>query len=109
MSRRSNSRAGRALLLVALGVAPWSAVQAQCPDGRPVTTCAAGRAPATKPAPPPRTVRARRMMLLPFRNVTRGAANEWLVSGVPLMLGQALGQFTDLMVVPDQRLIAAMR
>jgi tetratricopeptide (TPR) repeat protein len=49
------------------------------------------------------------MMLLPFRNVTRAAANDWLVSGAPLMLGEALGQFTDLAVVPDQRLTAAMR
>jgi hypothetical protein len=49
------------------------------------------------------------MMLLPFRNVTRAAANDWLVSGAPLMLGEALGQFTDLTVVPDQRLVAAMR
>lgn len=48
-------------------------------------------------------------MLLPFRNVTRTPANEWLVTGAPLMLGEGLGQFGDLTVVPEQRLTAAMR
>jgi TolB-like protein/tetratricopeptide (TPR) repeat protein len=48
-------------------------------------------------------------MLLPFRNVTRAPANDWLVTGAPLMLGEALGQFSDLVVVPEQRLTAALR
>lgn len=48
-------------------------------------------------------------MFLPFRNVTRRPEHEWLVTGAPLMLGQALGQFRDLNVVPDERLTAARR
>ena len=48
-------------------------------------------------------------MLLPFRNVTRAPANDWLIAGAPLMLGEALGQFSDLTIVPEQRLTAAMR
>ena len=78
-------------------------VGAQCPGGTPAP-CAPSRRP-----PPPPEVRARHLMLLPFRNVTRTPANDWLVSGAPLMLGQAFGQFTDLMVVPDARLTAAIR
>jgi len=48
-------------------------------------------------------------MLVPFRNVTRLPANDWLITGAPLMLSEALGQFTDLSIVSDQRLTAAMR
>ena len=55
------------------------------------------------------SLRARRFLLLPFRNVTRAPAEEWLVSGAPLMLAAALGQFRDLAVVPEERLTAAMR
>jgi TolB-like protein len=78
---------------------------AQCPDGTP-PPCGAQRA---HPAPPPPNVRARRIMLLPFRNVTRAPANDWIITGAPLMLGEALGQFSDLVIVPEQRLTAAMR
>src|ERR1043166_2940356 len=101
MVRRRNARA---LFLVSLIA---SAARGQCPDGsRP--PCAI-RQVAAKQAPPPASVRARRMMLLPFRNVMRTPANDWLVTGAPLMLGQALGQFTDLVVVSDARMTAAMR
>ena len=48
-------------------------------------------------------------MFLPFRNVTRRAEHEWIVTGAPLMLAQALGQFRDLTVVPEERLAAARR
>ena len=49
------------------------------------------------------------MMFLPFRNVTRRTEQDWLVSGAPLMLAQALGQFRDLQLVPEERLVAARR
>jgi tetratricopeptide (TPR) repeat protein/TolB-like protein len=96
----------RRLLLATLGltVGAWR-LAAQCPDG---SVCAANR-PAVHKAPPTAQVRARQFMLLPFRNVTRTPAADWLVTGAPLMLGEALGQFTDLTVVPDQRMTAAMR
>src|SRR5205085_4226262 len=34
---------------------------------------------------------------------------EWLVSGGPLMLSQGFGQFSDIDVIPDERLSAARR
>jgi TolB-like protein len=48
-------------------------------------------------------------MLLPFRNVTKKAEQEWLVVGSPLMIGQILGQLRDIDVVPDEGLSAARR
>jgi TolB-like protein len=79
----------------------------QCPEGTP-PPCS-GQRQVARAAPPPPNVRARRFMLLPFRNVTRTPAHDWLIAGAPLMLGEALGQFSDLTVVPEQRLTAAMR
>ena len=83
---------------------------AQCPDGSP-PPCGLRRADVVSrvAAPPPANVRARRILLLPFRNVTRAPAQEWLVSGAPIMLAAALGQFRDLTVVPEERLAASLR
>lgn len=58
---------------------------------------------------PPPNVRARRMLLLPFRNVTRAPAQDWLTTGAPLMLADALGQYGDLTIVPEERVTAARR
>lgn len=92
--------------LVALWlVAMAPAARAQCPDGSP-PPCAPSRAGRPVPAA---SDRPRHLMFLPFRNVTRRPEHEWLVSGAPLMLGQVLGQFRDLHVVPDERLNAARR
>ena len=99
----------RMLLVAACGWAmPSAASWSQCPDGTP-PPCSPQRVAVTKPGLLPANIRARRMLLLPFRNVTRAPATDWLVTGAPLMLEQALGQFTDLTVVPEQRLTAAMR
>jgi hypothetical protein len=81
------------------------AIDAQCPDGSP-PPCGRPQSSAARPAPPS-AHRARHLMFLPFRNVTRRPEHEWLVAGAPLMLEQALGQFRDLSVVPDERLTAA--
>jgi tetratricopeptide (TPR) repeat protein len=86
-----------ALLVAARGI------EAQCPDGSP-PPCATRRA-----APPAPNLRARHFMLLPFRNVTKKAEQEWLVVGSPLMIGQILGQLRDIDVVPDEGLSAARR
>lgn len=83
------------------------ALEAQCPDGSP-PPCARAQQAAARPVPP-KPERARHLMFLPFRNVTRRPEHEWLVAGAPLMLEQALGQFRDLSVVPDERLTAARR
>lgn len=78
---------------------------AQCPDGSPPPCAPAPRA-ATPPSP---ALRARQFVLLSFRNVTRRPEHEWLVTGAPLMLGQILGQFSDIGVVPEERLTSARR
>lgn len=82
---------------------------AQCPDGTPPPCRTARRAGGAARAVPSPEARARRFLLLPFRNVTRGAAQDWLVTGAPLMLGEALGQFRDLEVIPEATLTAARR
>jgi hypothetical protein len=41
--------------------------------------------------------------------VTRAAAQDWLITGAPLMLGEALSQYRDLDVVPEERVTAARR
>jgi TolB-like protein len=90
-----------------LGATP---LEGQCPDGAPWSSCSVkAKAPAAVRAVPASAVRARRLLLLPFRNVTRGAAQEWLVTGAPLMLGESLGQFRELTVVPEAVLTAARR
>ena len=63
----------------------------------------------SRPAVPPANVRARQIVLLPFRNVTRAPANDWLVTGAPLILGEILAQYRDLRVVPEPSLTAARR
>ena len=79
-----------------------------CPDGAP-PPCAGAQRAAVRRAPPAAEVRARRFLLLPFRNVTRGEPQEWLVAGAPLMLADAFGQFRELTVVPDEQVTAARR
>jgi TolB-like protein len=85
-----------------------TAAALQCPDGAP-PPCAAARRAAAHRQPPAAAVRARRFLLLPFRNVTRAEPQEWLVTGAPLMLADAFGQFRELTVVPDEQLTAARR
>ena len=102
----------RALLLaVATTLLPCSRAAAQCPDGSP-PPCSARRSTAAPPrpaAPPAAAQRARRFLLLPFRNVTRASAQDWLVSGAPVMLSAALGQYENLHIIPEERLTAALR
>ena len=99
----------RTLAVLSLAAAVLTpAARAQCPDGTP-PPCAGARRPAPRPAPPPPAARARTFLLLPFRNVTRVEAQDWLEDGAPLMLADALGQFRDLTVVSDERLLAARR
>ena len=102
------SSALRRLSFAALLLASRQAA-AQCPDGTP-PPCATPRriVPIGRTVPAP-DARARRFLLLPFRNVTRIAAQDWLVTGAPLMLGESLGQFHDLTVVSEEKLTAARR
>ena len=84
-------------------------VAAQCPDGTPPPCGAVRKSGAALRAVPAPSARARLFMLLPFRNVTRAPAQDWLVVGAPLMLGEALGSYREITVVPDERLTAARR
>jgi len=93
-------------LALALGAAPFAA-RAQCPDGTP-PPCAGARRVIARTIPSP-SERARRFLVLPFRNVTRGAEQEWLVEGSPILLADAIGRWQDLSVVSDERLYPAMR
>ena len=101
----------RAAPVVALTLAlAASAVRAQqCPDGSP-PPCAAPRArPAARVTPPSAAERGRRFLVLPFRNVTRGADQEWLVEGSTAILAEALGRWQGVSVVSDERLYPALR
>lgn len=95
----------RCCVIAASLLALAGTTHAQCPNGAP-PPCPSARRAVT---PPPQAVRVRRFLLLPFRNVTRKAEQEWLVTGAPLMLAQLLGQFSDIDVVPEERLAAARR
>lgn len=97
-------------LLVGLFVAAFAPrANGQCPDGTPPPCSVARRVAAAGRATPTPEARARRFVLLPFRNVTRAPAHDWLVTGGPLMLAEGLGQFRGLTVVPEDVLLAARR
>src|SRR5256884_2132515 len=82
---------------------------AQCPDGT-APPCSRGAPGAAATSPPPaERDRARTFLILPFRNLSRIAAYQWLVEASPTMLADALGQWTELTVVPDERLYPALR
>src|SRR2546430_17505605 len=69
---------------------------AQCPDGT-APPCSRGAPGAAATSPPPaERERARTFLILPFRNLSRIAAYQWLVEASPTMLADALGQWTEL-------------
>ena len=89
-------------VVLALAAPPRGGLAAQCPDGSP-PPCAVAPA-AHRVAPPPPADRARRFLILPFRNLSRRAEHDWLVEGAVALLGDALGQWQEISVVPDRRL-----
>ena len=91
-----------AVALVALS----GTLRAQCPDGTP-PPC--GRAAPARRAPPSERERRRAFLVLPFRNLSHAAAYDWLVDASPTMLSDALGQWSEVSVVPDERLFPALR
>ena len=109
-----NSRTGfRASVAVAgffAAVNP-SVAFAQCSDGTPPPCGVEIRRASDNPAftPPPPEVRSRSFMVLPFRNIRALAEDEWLVEGSPALLGQALSQWRELTVVPEDRMYPALR
>ena len=93
-------------LLVALLV---RSAEAQCPDGTPPPCTRGAARPTTTSPPPAERDRARTFLVLPFRNLSRSAEYQWLVEASPTMLADAVGQWTDVTVVPDERLYPALR
>lgn len=81
---------------------------AQCPDGTPPPCAALRRAPA-RVAPPAALERARRFLVLPFRNITRATEQEWMVEGSTTMLNDVLSRWQEIRVVSDDRLYPALR
>ena len=82
------------------------ALLAQCPDGTP-PPCEHSAAVVRRP--PPERERQRSFLVLPFRNLSGAAARDWLVEGSTTMLADALGQWTEITVVTDERLYPALR
>src|SRR2546427_8228959 len=104
----SSGRRGAVVGALLSALVVWSA-GAQCPDGTP-PPCTRGVArPAATSLPPAERERARTFLVLPFRNLSRRADYQWLVEGSPTMLADVLGQWTELTVVPDERLYPALR
>jgi TolB-like protein len=104
--RRTETTVGAALLFFLTACPP---AFAQCPDGTPPPCAAARRAAPARVAVPTPADRARRFLVLPFRNVTRAAEQEWMVEGSTTMLNDALSRWQEIRVVPDDRLYPALR
>lgn len=103
----------KSALAVVVSLFGTSVLPAQCPDGTP-PPCDARRAVAMTlipraVAPPSAVERGRRFLVLPFRNVTRQADQDWLVEGSTTMLAEALGKWKGITVVPDEKLYPALK
>ncbi len=106
-ARRHGGTVRRILVLsVPLCLRAPAPLLAQCPDGTP-PPCAAAR--ATRRAAPPPAERARRFVVIPFRNLSRSPELEWLVEGSTTLLADALGRWREVSVVPEERLVPALR
>jgi TolB-like protein len=86
-----------------------SVLSAQCPDGTPPPCAATARRAAPRQAPPPAAERARRFLVLPFRNLSRSPEYDWLVEGSPVLITDALSRNDAVTVVPDERLYPALQ
>jgi len=101
-------RAAPVVALALAFLAPALRAQ-QCPDGAPPPCAGVRPRPAVRVTPPAAAERGRRFLVLPFRNVTRGAEQEWLVEGSTAILAEAMGRWQGVSVVSDERLYPALR
>ena len=96
-----------------LGCAAVTDLVAQCPDGSPPpcdTRKPAALTVLKSPPPvPPAADRGRRFLILPFRNVTRQADQDWLVEGSTALLVEDLNRWQGITVVPDEKLYPALK
>jgi TolB-like protein len=102
----------RAYRLAFLLAACWTGyLEGQCPDGTPPPCIAAALRRPSRPAvePPADSVRARLLMILPFRNLSRSPAHEWLVEASTAMLASALHPAPQLVIAPDEVVFPALR
>ena len=102
--------AARILTLGSLASMTATALRGQCVDGTP-PPCAARVVARTSVAVavPGAQLRARRYLVLPFRNVTRQSEQEWLVEGSTTLLSESLGRWEGITVVSDERLYPALK
>jgi tetratricopeptide (TPR) repeat protein len=109
MLRLIHPRPALAVLPFLLALAGPAPLAAQCPDGSPPPCEVAPRRAVPRRAPPGAAERGRAFLVLPFRNVTAAPEYQWLVEGSPTLLSDALGQWQELKVVPEERLYPALR
>src|SRR5437763_6139004 len=94
----SSGRHG-AVIVALLSALVVRSAGAQCPDGT-APPCRRGAPGAATTSPPPaERDRARTFLILPFRNLSRIAAYQWLVEASPTMLPDELRLWTELCVV----------
>lgn len=98
----------RVATVCSLAVLFGADARAQCPDGTP-PPCAARAVGRVAVSVPSAADRARRFLVLPFRNVTRQTEQDWLVEGSTTMLSDALGRWQGITVVSDERLYPALK
>src|SRR5262249_49506904 len=63
----------------------------------------------TRPQPPAAPERAKKFLILPFRNVTQQPTESWLVEGSTTMLVEAISRWQGVSVVPDEKLYPALK
>jgi TolB-like protein len=95
-----------ALAFVSLLLGAPVVATAQCPDGSP-PPCRSTAARAARPAPV--ALNPRGWIVVPFTNVTRTPALEWLRDGAVNLLSTDLAKWNDLVVVPDKRVADLVR
>ena len=99
----------RLVILSILALTAATDVRAQCPDGSAPPCSVASRPARAAVSVPSASDRARRFLILPFRNVTRQPEQEWLVEGATTMLSDALSRWQGITVVPDEKLYPALK
>ena len=92
-----------------LAALPIASLAAQCADGTPPPCDVVATPVVKRAAPPPPDERGRSFLVLPFRNLSRLPEYDWLIESSPTILGDALGQWEEVSVVPARRLFSALR
>lgn len=98
------------MTLCGLASIATTTLKAQCADGTP-PPCGLRTIVRTSAAviPPAASLRARRYLVLPFRNVTKQSDQDWLVEGSTTLLSEALARWDGITVVSDERLYPALK